>query len=112
MATVTAGDPGMGPGKNGPSFRMVEILGIKRQQTCVRAPMFHMAGPTTLCLVLVESPAFFDPDGDLLMTGQALSRQDIPIRRVAGSAILDPGLSGVGSAQGAGCVRNLGFLRK
>jgi hypothetical protein len=31
MATVTAGNPGMSPGKNGPGFRMVEILGIKRQ---------------------------------------------------------------------------------
>jgi len=112
MAMVTPGDPGVGPGKNGPCFRMVENLGIKRQQTCVRAPMFRMAGPAALSLILVESPAFFDPDGDLLMTGQALFRQDVPIRRVAGGAILDSGLSGVGSAQGAGSVINLGFLRK
>ena len=71
-----------------------------------------MADPATLGLVLVEPPAFFDPDGDLLMTGQALSRQDIPIRRVTGRAILDSGLSDVGSAQGARGIGNTGFLRK
>jgi len=112
MATVAASDPGMGPGENGPGFRVVEILGIKRQQTCVRAPMFRMAGPTALGLVLVEPPALFDTDGDLLMAGQALSGQDILFGRMAGRAILDPGLSGVGSAQGARGVGNAGFLRK
>ena len=40
MTMVTAGNPGMSPSKNGPGFRMVEILGIKRQQPCFRAPMF------------------------------------------------------------------------
>jgi hypothetical protein len=112
MATVAAGDLGMGPSENGPGFRMVEILGIKRQQTCVRASMFRMAGPATFGLVLVEPPALFDTDGDLLMTGQALSGQDIPFGRVAGRAILDAGLSGVGSAQGARGVGNVGFLKE